>query len=74
MFVICKLIYSITCRACEEEIGYSEIDNYIGMSRTTVYCRMTGHLKDQKAKLNKSPMHRHDWINTTDSLRSMWQE
>ena len=30
------------------------------MTRTTVHSRMTGHLKDQKSRLNKSPMFRHD--------------
>ena len=30
------------------------------MTRTTIHTRMLGHLKDQKARLQKSPMYRHD--------------
>ena len=33
--------------------------NYIGMTMTSVQAKMQTHLKDQKAKANKSPMWRH---------------
>ena len=30
------------------------------MTRTTVHARMLSHLKDQRSRLNKSPIFRHD--------------
>ena len=54
------IIYKINCVDCMEEIDDSENDYYVGMTRTTVHARMLGHLKDQKSKLKKSPLYRHD--------------
>ena len=34
--------------------------NYIGMTSTSVHCRMQGHLSGQRAKLKSNPLHRHD--------------
>ena len=38
----------------------TDYEKYVGMTRTTVHARMQSHLKDQRAKLQKSPMYRHD--------------
>ena len=66
-------IYEITCDDCKEPINLDiEVDlrsrdpgqqnriNYIGMTRTSVHCRMLGHLKGQKAKSSANPLWRHD--------------
>ena len=36
------------------------MDNYIGMTGTSVHWRMTAHLKGQKARSSSNPLHRHD--------------
>ena len=43
---------------CKETIADSE--RYTGRTRTTIHARMLGHLRDQRSKSSKSPMHRHD--------------
>ena len=65
-------IYEITCNACKEPIndqtntretrdpGGQNRQHYIGMTMSSVHARMKDHLKDQKSKLKKSPMFRHD--------------
>ena len=40
--------------------GGQDRKNYVGMTATSVHARMVSHLKDQKSKLQKSPMWRHD--------------
>ena len=53
--------YRIECNTCNQTIYIeTEVPRYIGMTRTTLHNRMLGHLKDQKYKCNKSPLHRHD--------------
>ena len=37
-----------------------ECVRYIGMTRTTVHCRMASHLKDRRAKKQSCPLYRHD--------------
>ena len=34
--------------------------NYVGMTATSVHARMVSHLKNQRSKLQSSPMWRHD--------------
>ena len=64
-------IYKITCKSCREKVdppiskeprdpGGQKLDNYIGMTTTSVHWRMAGHLKGQKAKSSSNPLHRHD--------------
>ena len=66
-------VYEITCDSCQDPINLQvEVDprsrdpgqqnryNYIGMTRTSVHCRMNGHLKGQRSKLSSNPLWRHD--------------
>ena len=66
-------IYEITCSTCTEPVqGGGEAQessrdpggqpryNYIGMTSTSVHCRMLGHLDGQKARSGSNPLHRHD--------------
>ena len=46
-------------KCLEDEIPEESV-RYIGMTRTTVHCRMAGHLKDRKAKKQSCPLFRHD--------------
>ena len=34
--------------------------NYVGMTMSSVHARMKDHIKDQRSKIKKSPMYRHD--------------
>ena len=66
-------VYEITCNLCKEPVhqGGSQVQdskdpgaqhryNYIGMTSTSVHCRMLGHLEGQRARSNSNPLHRHD--------------
>ena len=66
-------VYEITCTTCTEPVqGGEEAQevtrdpggqpryNYIGMTSTSVHCRMLGHLEGQKARSGSNPLHRHD--------------
>ena len=66
-------IYEICCKSCKDPVhqdqalgkttkdpGGQDRRNYIGMTNTSVHARMMSHLKDQKSRLQKSPMWRHD--------------
>ena len=66
-------IYEITCTTCKEPVkeggegpecsrdpGGQPRYNYIGMTSTSVHCRMLGHLEGQKAKSGSNPLYRHD--------------
>ena len=71
-FALQGCIYEITCNACKEPIndqvntretrdpGGQTRQNYVGMTMSSVHARMKDHLRDQKSKLKKSPMFRHD--------------
>ena len=57
------VIYSIQCNTCEVLVEDDrETSHYIGMTRTTLHNRMLGHLKDQRYKKSKSPLHCHDTL------------
>ena len=66
-------IYEICCKACQDPVYQDQAQtkvtrepggqnrvNYVGMTSTSVHARMISHLKNQKAKLQSSPMWRHD--------------
>ena len=64
-------VYEITCNTCKESLGSDAEreprdprgqtrENYIGMTRTLVHCRMQGHLQKQKSKSSSNPLWRHD--------------
>ena len=63
-------MYEITCMTCNEDIdismstnrqpGGQNAPNYIGMTRTSVHCRMLSHLQGQKGRMDSNPLHRHD--------------
>ena len=66
-------IYEICCKACQDPVhqdqaktkvtrepGGQDRVNYVGMTRTSVHARMISHLKNQKSKLQSSPLWRHD--------------
>ena len=42
------------------ELGGQTRENYIGMTRTSVHCRMQSHLQKQKSKTTSNPLWRHD--------------
>ena len=66
-------IYEICCKSCKDPVhqdqalgkitrdpGGQDRVNYVGMTATSVHARMVSHLNDQRSKLQKSPMWRHD--------------
>ena len=64
-------IYEITCDSCQDILETEEPrdsrqpggqpgHNYVGMTRTSVHCRMKDHLKGQRSKASSNPLHRHD--------------
>ena len=64
-------IYKITCKTCRNVVdppiikeprnpGGQKLENYVGMTATSVHWRMTSHLKGQKAKSSSNPLYRHD--------------
>ena len=64
-------IYEITCKACRSVVdppvtkeprspGGQKLDNYVGITATSVHWRMASHLKGQRAKSNSNPLYRHD--------------
>ena len=65
-------VYEITCDSCTLPIddslqtketrdpGGQARPNYVGMTMSSVHARMKDHLRDQRSRMKKSPMHRHD--------------
>ena len=63
------VLYEISCKACNQKIqepvtsrapGSCQAPNYVGMTRTSVHCRMLGHLQGQRSKYTDNPLHGHD--------------
>ena len=66
-----EAIYEITCKTCRNVVdppitkeprspGGQKLDNYVGMTATSVHWRMASHLKGQREKSNSNPLYRHD--------------
>ena len=66
-------LYEISCNACQEPVeedisgskttkdpGGQSRPNYVGMTSTSLHCRMLGHQAGQKAKSGSNPLWRHD--------------
>ena len=65
-------MYEITCDSCTLPVddlvqnketrdpGGQTRPNYLGITMSSVHPRMKDHLRDQRYKMKKSPMHRHD--------------
>ena len=45
-----RVIYTIRCLTCLEDIAPEQSDRYVDMTRTLVYNRMKGHLKTKRQK------------------------
>ena len=64
-------IYEITCDACMDPVDPNQTQktsrdpggqaryNYIGMTRTSVHCRMASHLQGQRSRAAANPLYRH---------------
>ena len=50
----------IQCIKCLEDDIPEKCVRYVGMTRTTIHCRMESHLRDRNAKKQSCPLFRHD--------------
>ena len=68
-------LYEITCDTCKDPViqtegqggvkdnrapGSQGRHNYIGMTYTSLHCRMLAHRKGQRRRTRSNPLHRHD--------------
>ena len=66
-------LYEITCNTCQDPVeedqtgskttkdpGGQSRTNYVGMTSTSLHCRMLGHMAGQKARSGSNPLWRHD--------------